>query len=96
MQDSDLEQLKAAVAAALEECLPRIIERSDNQPPPRWLPPDEAAAYMGISRAQLFKLTAEGSLPCCKNGRKRVYDRKDLDAFWRKRKYKGNSDGELP
>jgi excisionase family DNA binding protein len=88
MQETELETLRRVVTEAMAESLPLLLEEIAAVPARRWLRPTEAAEYMCVSRALLFKLTAEGALPCCKKGRKTVYDRKDLDAFWWKRKYK--------
>jgi len=92
MNEAELETLRCVIAEVMTKLMPPLLEQIAAVPARRWLRPTEAAKYLCISRAHLFKLTSEGALPCCKHGRKTVFDRRDLDAFWRKRKYKVDAD----
>ena len=49
--------------------------------PPAFLRPDQAAAYIGISRRHLCELTRRGLIPAARMGRKlTLYSRKELEA----------------
>jgi excisionase family DNA binding protein len=86
--------LRDAIAGALVDVLPLLVERIADHPPRRWLPPDEAAAYLCVSRSRLFEMVREGVLPCHKYRKKTVFDIRELDTFWRKRKYKEDARDE--
>lgn len=92
MDEDELETLRCVVREVLTESLPPLLEQIAAVPARRWLRPNEAAEYLCIGRTHLFQLAAQGALPRCRHGHKTVFDRKDLDAFWRKRKYKENPD----
>ena len=92
MKEAELETLRCVVREVVAESLPTLLEQIAAVPARRWLRPTEAAEYLGVGRTHLYKLTSQGALPCCKHGRKTVFDRKDLDAFCRRRKYKMDRD----
>ena len=49
----------------------------------------EAHCYLGIARAQLYRLMGSGELPSLHIGRRRLVLREDLDAFLRARRAEG-------
>ena len=92
MNETEIKMMSRVVAETLVECIPPLLERVATRATRRWLRPNEAAEYLCVSRTHLFELIRQGALPRCKHGHKTVFDKKDLDAFWRKRKYKENPD----
>jgi len=92
MDESEIKTVSRVVAETLVEFMPPLLEEIATRPTRRWLRPNEAAEYLCIGRTHLFQLAAQGALPRCRHGHKTVFDKKDLDAFWRKRKYKENPD----
>ena len=94
MNETDSEQFRDAIAGALVDALPLLVERIADRPPRRWLLPDEAAAYLCVSRSKLFEMVREGVLPCHKYRKKTVFDIRELDTFWRKRKYREDATDE--
>jgi excisionase family DNA binding protein len=49
--------------------------------PPRLLTVRQAAAYLSLSRSQLYALFDSGALPSVHVGRLRRVDRRDLDVY---------------
>ena len=57
--------------------------------PPRLLPAPQAAHYLGISESNLLKL----AIPRRELGAKRLFDRRDLDAYADNLPYEAGEDG---
>lgn len=69
-----------------ERLAPRLADRltRDGREPDRWLDAREAAAYVGISRHALHRLSAERRIPCSQErpGARLYFKRSALDQ-WR-------------
>lgn len=48
----------------------------------QYLTVDEAAQYLRISRASFYKVASENKIPSIRIGRRRVFNRHDLDDFY--------------
>lgn len=59
----------------------KIPGLSQNPVPPAAFTAEEAADYLRISRAGVFRLAKEGKVPRVKIGDRTVFRRVDLDAF---------------
>ena len=75
------DELLAAIAERLAALRPPRPDTEQRRSP--WLDAVEAAAYLGISRSQLYKLTAANALPVRKrrHGQGLRFGRDDLDAW---------------
>ena len=56
----------------------------------KWLTTEQAIAYLGISKTNLYLLSQEGKIPASKIGKKWVYEKESLDLWIR-----GNKPFEL-
>jgi len=76
--------LPEQLLAALAERVATLV-REDNQQPPEsaWLGFEQARAYLGLSRDQLYKLTAARAIPVRKKrgGQGLRFRRDELDAW---------------
>jgi excisionase family DNA binding protein len=85
----DAVELTLTIPAELVEALAeRIAARLPQQPPSQvtaspWLDSDGACAYLGLSRQQLYKLTAAQAIPMRKKrgGQGLRFHRAELDAW---------------
>lgn len=50
-------------------------------PPVRILNLNEAAAFVGLAKATVYKLTSAGTIPHAKRGKKLVFEREALEAW---------------
>lgn len=73
----DLQQIAHAVADELEA---RGTGRPAATPSP-FLDVDEAAAYLRAGRQRIYDLTHAGSLDACRDGRRLLFRREQLDAY---------------
>jgi excisionase family DNA binding protein len=66
---------------ALAERIARLLP--DLVPTSPWLSAAEAAAYLRCPVSRIRKLTMTRELPCCRDGRRTLYHRDELDKFVR-------------
>jgi excisionase family DNA binding protein len=76
------DELLIAVAERVAALAPKR-EDSTGEPVSPWLDADAAAAYLGVSRGQLYKLTAANAIPVRKRrrGQGLRFRREELDAW---------------
>lgn len=77
---SDMEkEIKETIIQVVEQTLTSHLERHETNH--RYMRPDEAAKYCGVSKQSLSKWVYEFGLKQVKIGQVISYDRKDLDDF---------------
>lgn len=59
----------------------RLTPAPTAPPPARILMTDEAAAFVGLAKATLYKLTSAGQIPHYKRGKKLYFEREALEAW---------------
>ena len=80
-------ELLDARLAAIEDLLldmkraDRTTPASAAPPPARILTINEAAAFVGLAKATLYKLTSAGQIPHSKRGKKLYFEREALEAW---------------
>ena len=62
---------------------------------PDWLTEKQAQAYLGVSRATLYRWQRAGRLTVYKLGRQRRYKREDLDRLFAAAPPKGEGEEDL-
>jgi excisionase family DNA binding protein len=75
------DELLTALAERLGVLAPTRVEESESSSP--WLNTEAASAYLGVSRAQLYKLTAANAIPVHRKrrGQGLRFRREELDAW---------------
>ena len=86
--DESVELTLAIPTALLDALAERVAAKLSRQPTPQhqsspWLDTDGACAYLGLSRNQLYKLTAAQAIPVRKKrrGQGLLFHRAELDAW---------------
>ena len=73
--------------AIISECLKNELRHATpprhtgSELPPRILNLNEAAAFVGLAKATVYKLTSAGTIPHAKRGKKLVFEREALEAW---------------
>jgi excisionase family DNA binding protein len=73
LNEQALGELRAFVRGMIEEALAEHREQG------RWLTVDGAAAYLGTTPAAIRHRVAAGRLPAHRQGRRLLFDRRELD-----------------
>jgi excisionase family DNA binding protein len=75
LDDSALDELAERLAPRLAA---RLVSTQDSRP---WLNAEQAAEYLTCSRERLYDLVQLHKLEPCRDGRRLVFKRTDLDAY---------------
>lgn len=60
---------------------PRVIFQVESVPEERYMEVPRAAKYLGVSNSRMQQLADKGYIPCKRRGRRRAFDKLDLDKY---------------
>jgi len=66
------------VAAEVER---QLVGRADAESP--WMTADQCAAYLSCAPKRIRNLTSQGRIPVVREGRRTLYDRREIDSWLR-------------
>lgn len=75
------ETVEAAVERAVSRLAPRLTSAHRDRPAKGWLTTREVQAYLGLSKATVARMRADGRLPYSKVGQSVYVKREDVEAL---------------
>lgn len=75
------EAVRSQVLPAIEAAITRVTNMQSAAAGPAFISVNEAISLLHVSRSQIYRLFADGSLKPVKSGRRTLLHRTDLEAF---------------